>query len=499
MEPTGPDGQESPRARAERWQPHLADPADAPMLRRLALAASPNNAADVRLMLAALSGLAFWAAETGWPVTDETLTDPDLVARYDRVGMPGSGHRFRRRTRRLLDRVGAAHREQALAPPTPGPPERADTKPYTDTDVDALIRWANGQRSDLKRHALLAIISTGLGAGLTTADLLTVHGPDIRTHPDGTVTVHVHGGKPRTVTVLRRYEHLLAGLAAHVRDGWLVAPGPPPASSTGLARQWERAQPNAAGPDLTLRRCAVTWQRDHLRLGTRLDVLAAAAGVGAKGLADQRVPQLAPEPDSQATTRLRTAAHPPEPHQPLPRLPAAYTRNEIDALLAWAAAQPNTQTRDYLLAILAVGLGTGLRAAEHPTTLGTDVTTDPSSGALLLTVHGTAPRTIPCLREHEDLLRAAAHRAGDRPIVQWTPAAGYERRAQRAALPDGRLLPLTAERCRTTWLRAHLASGTRLDTLSRAAGLVTAGTLAALAAGLDPPNDTERRTLLRGP
>jgi len=322
--------------------------------------------------------------------------------------------------RGVLDRVGAAHREQALALPAPGQPLKANTRPYTDADVDVdtLIRWANGQRSDLKRHALLAVISAGLGAGLTTADLLTVHGPDIRTHPDGTVTVDVHGGKPRTVTVLRRYEHLLAGLATHVGDGWIVAPGPPPTSATGLARQWERAQPNPAGPDLTLRRCAVTWQRDHLRLGTRLDVLAAAAGIGPRALADQRVPQLAPEPDSQATTRLRAAAHPPEPHQPRPRLPAAYTRNEIDALLAWATAQPNTQTRDYLLAILAVGLGTGLRAADHPTTRGTDTATDPASGALLLTVRGTAPRIVPCLREHEDLLHAAAHLAGDHPVVQ---------------------------------------------------------------------------------
>ena len=66
-------------------------------------------------------------------------------------------------------------------------------------------------------------------------------------------------------------------------------------------------------------------------------------------------------------------------------------------------------------------------------------------------------------------------------------------------LPDGTLLPLTAERCRTTWLRAHLASGTRLDTLTLAAGLNGAGSLAPLAAGLNPPNDNELRTFLRGP
>lgn len=203
--------------RADRWQPRLANPAHAPMLRRLALAAEPITARQTVFLLTTLSGLAFWAAETGHRVSEATLTDPDLIARYEHVGMPGSIFPVRRRTREALDRISTAHRGVPAPPRPPGDAKRAYVHPYTPDDVDRLIRWGQAQRSNLKRHALLAILGCGLGAGLSRADLKTVTGTDVTGHPDGTVTIRVAGKAPRRVTVLRRYEALLLDLATRPR------------------------------------------------------------------------------------------------------------------------------------------------------------------------------------------------------------------------------------------------------------------------------------------
>lgn len=85
-------------------------PGPRPMLRRLALAADSGTARQALFLLTSLSGLAFWAAETGHDVNEDTLTDPALIGRYEQIGMPGSIFPVRRRVREALDRVSEAHR-----------------------------------------------------------------------------------------------------------------------------------------------------------------------------------------------------------------------------------------------------------------------------------------------------------------------------------------------------------------------------------------------------
>lgn len=55
----------------------------------------------------------------------------------------------------------------------------------------------------------------------------------------------------------------------------------------------------------------------------------------------------------------------------------------------------------------------------------------------------------------------------------------------------------TARRCRATWIRAQLTSGTRLDTLLRAAGLNSQSRLDEWTPYLPSLIDLERRALLR--
>ena len=491
---------ESPQARADRWQPRLADPVHAPTLRRLALATEPVTARQTVFVLTALSGLAFWAEETGVPINELTLTDPELIARYEQLGMPGSIFPVRRRARDLLDRVSEAHRGAAAPPRPPGDAKRAYAKPYDSDDVDRLLRWGGAQRSNLKRHALLAILGCGLGAGLSRADLKTVTGNDVISDPEGTVTVRVGGKAPRRVTVLRRYESLLLDLACQAGDDWLVAPGLLPDREDPLRWHWEQAAQDSRTPDLTLRRARITWQCTHLALGTRLDILANAAGLASgQILGQQRLTQITQEPPDQARRHLREATHPPDPAQPLAGRSEAYTRSEVTSLLAWAATLPGTTAdpdrRRHTFAALATGLGTGLARRDLQHLTGRDITTHPETGEVIVTItrDGTQ-RRVTCLHEHEALLTDVAQQAGDRPLVT--------DQSLSREWPDQLLHGVPApeqRRSRATWLRAHLASGTRLDTLTRAAGLTGPSNLYLAAQALDPPPDAQRRRILRGP
>ena len=182
-----------------------------------------------------------------------------------------------------------------------------------------------------------------------------------------------------------------------------------------------------------------------------------------------------------------------------------YTRDEIDRLGAWAAGQPDPTVRGPLVALLAVGLGTGLRPAELALATGHDVTVDPATGGVLVTTRSGTPgalavRTVPVLHEHETAALAAARRAGPGWLLDPTVTPG-PRAVQHitGSAPRTAGVPvLTALRCRLTWLVAHLASNTRPDTLLDAAGLDTTANVDQYVKLVDPLPESQVRGALRG-
>jgi len=196
------------------------------------------------------------------------------------------------------------------------------------------------------------------------------------------------------------------------------------------------------------------------------------------------------------------------PDQALPdrdARPGPYSRAEVDALTAWAGSQQDPAVRLPLTALLTTALGTGLRAEELKLARGIDVTRDDATGAVLVAARraaGAPPhRVVPVLAEHEDGVVDAARRAGPGWLLD-PHAAGTRLRAVEAvfrAAPRAAGVPvLTARRCRVTWLTAHLASGTRPDTLLRAAGLASTANLDVYAAMLQPMPPEQARRSLRG-
>lgn len=179
-----------------------------------------------------------------------------------------------------------------------------------------------------------------------------------------------------------------------------------------------------------------------------------------------------------------------------------YARDELDALDEWARHAVDLCQRQAAVNGLALAPGTGLPVRDLLAVTGDRVLRDPTTGAVLVTA-GTGPtaRTVVCMAEHEDAVLAAARAAGPRWIVDADQAAPAVDRLAfvLAGPPPAPGVPkATARRCRATWIRAQLASGTRLDTVLRAAGVSSQSCLDEWTRYLPPLTGTERRALLRG-
>jgi hypothetical protein len=126
-----------------------------------------------------------------------------------------------------------------------------------------------------------------------------------------------------------------------------------------------------------------------------------------------------------------------------------------------------------------------------------DVLTAPN--AVLVRVSEPSTRAVPVLAEWEDEVLELKATAGDQYLV-----GGYSTARNRAgALAASIVVPsgcpkFSASRLRSTWLVAHLAMGTRLPELARAAGLQGVTVLSDLLAFVPVLDQKEAAALLRG-
>ena len=133
---------------------------------------------------------------------------------------------------------------------------------------------------------------------------------------------------------------------------------------------------------------------------------------------------------------------------PLPRerAKAPYTKGEIDAYLALAAAQPTRARRRRAGGLIALGAGAGLVGADLRAVRGVDVVA--RSGGLVVVVGGKKARVVPVLARYHELLGESAAFAGARYVV----GGRDPRRAQRdhpAHLLVDRRGGSRSPRCRT--------------------------------------------------
>jgi len=221
----------------------------------------------------------------------------------------------------------------------------------------------------------------------------------------------------------------------------------------------------------------------HLAKGTRTNYRTQLRAVGREVVDPDLFP---PQP----VELPRTAQKPP------------YSPKETTALLSMARALPTPKMRRNMLALLAMGLGAGLRSQEMSCLVGTDVVTGDDGIAVHVPPIGDSdPRLVPVLSPWEEEIAALAGEAGRHPLflperdgVRRHHIPNFVGRCSQTSGGD----TVSVERLRITWIVRHLEAGVPVPVLARAAGVLPAQLTKYLVFVALPSDDEARRLLRRG-
>jgi integrase len=189
----------------------------------------------------ALRGLRRFAAARGISASAEFLLDYDVIEAFCVAGLAGRACSTRGTYRSALYRLaGPVHGEPgqraapfagAEAPPPYSPAERAE-----------LAALAAAQRDPAKRAPALAMVVSGIGAGLRPGDLVALRGGDVFRH-GRQVMVQVSGPSARVVPVTAGYAGRAWQLAQSAGSGFVFRPGPAGRSYKNFVTNFARAWP----------------------------------------------------------------------------------------------------------------------------------------------------------------------------------------------------------------------------------------------------------------
>jgi hypothetical protein len=179
---------------------------------------------------------------------------------------------------------------------------RAVAVPYSDDEMAALWADAVRQSTPARRRAAGALIALGAGCGLDGRWSTQVRGGDVE-RLGGGVVVSVGPPIARRVPVLGRYEAQVLELAWEAGGDLLVGGvGTSKNRACSLAGRFE-ASPGTSR--LSAARLRSTWLVHHLRVGTRVPELAAAAGLAGVTVLSDLLEFVAPLSASDAARELR--------------------------------------------------------------------------------------------------------------------------------------------------------------------------------------------------
>jgi hypothetical protein len=174
-----------------------------------------------------------------------------------------------------------------------------------------------------------------------------------------------------------------------------------------------------------------------------------------------------------------------------------YLAAELEGLRAGAVSQPSAGRIRAARALLALGAGAGLDGRWIARVGATDVSTRDS--AVLIRVGEPARRIVPVLASWEREVLDLAESAGNEFLVGGRSVARNRAGSLAASILVAHGHPkLSASRLRSTWLVTHLAMGTRLPELARAAGLQGVTVLSDLLEFVPGLDEAEAVEMLRG-
>jgi integrase len=164
------------------------------------------------------------------------------------------------------------------------------------------------------------------------------------------------------------------------------------------------------------------------------------------------------------------------------KAPPPYSPAERAALAGAARAQPDPAARASVLAMLAGGIGAGLRPGELVALRGTVIGSRPGDHAVVHVTGGPAPRTVPVTGRYGPVLLALAGHAGNGFVFRpGTADRGYKNFVSDLAAGlarDPGAPRLSMSRCRSSFICDHLAAGTAISEILAITGITGAESLA---------------------
>ncbi|WP_460801807.1 hypothetical protein [Microbacterium sp. GXF6406] len=216
----------------------------------------------------------------GYELDRVLLFGRDMVSFYIATAIPHVTEKTRASYRSQLFAASAALLPASMTPSPIEPiQQRKATTPYTNDEVEALYRWANGQPTQHLRRNANVILALGLGAGFKMREINALTTRHIHVDNEGVVVTSPADG--RQVPVRAEWEEIIETAAEPLDEGeFLFRPGRiatkrslTNAGSDFLATTHQRENaPNAY-------RLRATWIVGHLVARVPFDVLVRAAGL----------------------------------------------------------------------------------------------------------------------------------------------------------------------------------------------------------------------------
>jgi hypothetical protein len=172
-----------------------------------------------------------------------------------------------------------------------------------------------------------------------------------------------------------------------------------------------------------------------------------------------------------------------------------YSRDEEAALVGWSRGLPTERMRDGVVALLGLGLGTGLEARDIERARASWI--EHSTHGLTVNVEGDRGRRVPVVRRWEWAVRDALATSNGGLLFRAGRAKSKRVSVFTENLPRSDAPKLSSQRLRATWIVRHLEARVPVNVLAVAAG-VNSEELFRYAPRMAPVRHDEAERLLRG-
>jgi integrase len=252
----------------------------AQFVRSVALTLEPQTSYPVARLTLVLGRYIEWARVTrGLPYSERLLFEPQVIDIFirDQLASKKLAKSSIASYRSILVRASEVFLPRAELVRPRGMRASHTLAPYTSDEVHALMVWARGQNTRLKKAKAIALTSLGLGCGLHAGEILTMRRGSI-VDTGASLVLNVAGGSPRRVPMLHRFQ-----------DGFREVLADRDAEDFVFGARQRGINPNAVSEFVSTSgyrivkpntyRMRSTWVVGRLRAGVDLPTLLSAAGL----------------------------------------------------------------------------------------------------------------------------------------------------------------------------------------------------------------------------